>query len=144
MVNQIGMGRPINPLQPLLNGCKLPKGRRDHLNQKPWQKIPEYHDARANPPHQLGQLPREHNDVEERLREVRVDHRHGGRPFLDVRGEALVGVADAAVKVAQLVENHVFKVRFVEVFGQAAFEVYCQAFVDEVQEGVYEGGRHCY
>jgi hypothetical protein len=52
----------------------------------------------------------------------------------------LIGIGDPAVQVAELVEGHLLEVGLVEVLGESAFEVDGEAFVEEVEEGVDEGG----
>lgn len=56
----------------------------------------------------------------------------------------MVGVADSAVEVAELVADHVLHVGFVEKGGEALLEVDGESLVEEVQEGVDEGGGNCY
>lgn len=41
-----------------------------------------------------------------------------------------------------MVEGHILEIRFVEVVGESLFEVDCKATVEEVEEGVDEGGWH--
>lgn len=53
----------------------------------------------------------------------------------------MIGIADSAVEVAELVENHVFEIGLMEVLGEAFFEVDGKTFVEEFQEGIDEGGR---
>ena len=114
VVHQVRLGRTVLPLQTLLPRDQLPEGRRDELQEHAREEVPGDDRQRPRPPHDLGQLAREEDDVEGGLGEVGVDGGEGIGPLLDVGSEPLVGVADATVQVAQLVEDHVAQVRLVE------------------------------
>lgn len=52
----------------------------------------------------------------------------------------MVWIGDAAIQAAQLVEGEFLEIALVEVLREALLEVDGEAFVEEVQEGVDEGG----
>ena len=50
----------------------------------------------------------------------------------------MIWVADPAIKIAQLIVNHVLKIGVIEVVGQSSPETKGKLFVEEVQERIDE------
>ena len=59
-------------------------------------------------------------------------------PFLNISCKSLIRIAYTTIKVSQLIESHLFKVRLMEIVGQSLFEVDSQTLVEEIEEGVHE------
>ena len=83
---------------------------------------------------------RHEDDVQQRLAHLRVDVRHGARERLQVLGEGVVGVGEAAVQVAHTVVGLVGEIEPVRVIDEAGSDGQGQLALQVADEAVDERG----
>lgn len=107
MMDKVCLWGPVLSLQSLFSSNEFSKGWWDKLKDDAWEEIPGDDSTGACPSHDFCKFAREEDDIEGGLREVGVNGGEGIGPLLDVGSETLIGIADAAVQIAQLVKYHV-------------------------------------
>ena len=129
-------------LEALLLGSQSAEGRRDHLDDEARERVPRESQRRSFPADKLGELSREENCVEGGLDEVDVKSGKAGSPLLSILSEALVGIGDPVVEIADLVVVHVAEVLIVEVTRKSLPEEQRQLLLNVVDARVDHGGGH--